>query len=105
MQPNKLRRAFTKWYIKRGYRFGYEFDGRLDYENEVFKFPVGMPKSVFECPWWVKPLLIFFSPSTYFAEYWGKNIIKWFEEGIHMGMNDSIVAKKSTDEKGMRKDD
>lgn len=42
---------FTYWYIKKGYIFGYD-----EYMNPFWK-----------CPWWVRPFLIFFSPSIYFV--------------------------------------
>lgn len=52
----KFRRRFTYWYIKKGYIFGYD-----EQMNAVWK-----------CPWWVRPLLIFFSPSVYFRRKWGE---------------------------------
>ena len=60
-----LNRKFTEWYVKRGYEFYY----------------VGM-ESRFRCPWYIKPLLILFSPSVYFQKAWGEKIVEWFEEGI-----------------------
>lgn len=47
-----LNRRFTKWYVKRGYVFGY----------------TGIIEPFYICPWYVRPLLIFFSPSVYFKE-------------------------------------
>lgn len=47
--PEKLKVKFTKWYIKKGYKFGY------DKNREAYWI----------CPWYVRPLLIFFSPSIY----------------------------------------
>ena len=41
-----IRKRFTIWYVQRGYTFE-------------------CTDSAFECPFWVKPLLIFFSPSVY----------------------------------------
>lgn len=38
----------TKWYIDNGYTF-----------------EVGSYKNFYDCPWWVKPLLIFFSKKQY----------------------------------------
>ena len=61
-----IKKRFTKWYVKKGYRFGY------DYSNVA----------VWNCPWWVKPLLIFFSPSVYFAEAYGKMIVYGFTGGL-----------------------
>lgn len=40
-------KRFTLWYIRKGYSFVYTY---------------------FDCPWWLRPLLIFFSPDIYFAE-------------------------------------
>ena len=57
-----MRKRFTKWYFKRGYRFGYKVDNGV---------------AVWDCPWWVKPLLIFFSPSVYFYELWNNNARYW----------------------------
>lgn len=56
---NALRKLFTKWYIKRGYTFGYDWTSDDTYTM--------VAKEYFICPWWVKPLLVFFSPSVYIA--------------------------------------
>lgn len=69
---NKIRRAFTLWYIKRGYTFEYDF-------SDV---PGSIPKTVWNCPWWVVPLLIFFSPSTYVMETIGKTIVNGLLSGL-----------------------
>ena len=61
-----MRKRFTKWYFKRGYRFGYK---------------VNTDVAVWDCPWWVKPLLIFFSPSVYFYEL-GDCVSKEINEGL-----------------------
>ena len=61
-----IKKRFTKWYVKKGYKFGYD-------SSNV---------AVWHCPWWVKPLLIFFSPSVYFAEAYGKMIVYGFTEGL-----------------------
>lgn len=63
----KLNRKFTTWYVKRGYVFGY----------------TGIIEPFFICPWYVRPLLIFFSPSVYFQQAYGTKIVEWFEEGIN----------------------
>lgn len=55
---NKLRERFTKWYVKKGYKFTY--DG-----TDPFN-----PMPVYDCPKSVKPLLVLFSPSIYFKEYY-----------------------------------
>lgn len=46
-----IKRKFTKWYVKQGYRFGHK------------RF-----ESYWDCPIWVKPLLGLFSPSIYLVE-------------------------------------
>lgn len=48
----RLKVRFTRWYLRRGYRF-----------REAS--PDGCEKAVWTCPLWVFPLLVFFSPSTY----------------------------------------
>ena len=62
-----IKERFTKWYVRRGYIFHYTFN----------------TETVFECPFWVKPLLIFFSPSVYFREAVGKAIANILIEGIN----------------------
>lgn len=52
-----IRKRFTIWYVQQGYTFG-------------------CTDSVFECPFWVKPLLIFFSPSVYTHIVYGNFIYK-----------------------------
>lgn len=52
-----INKRFTRWYIKKGYTFGYKF-------VETGKYELGM-ESYFKCPIWVRPLCIFFSPSIY----------------------------------------
>ena len=58
----RIRKRFTKWYVKRGYTSGYLFI--YDEHGEHPTLPVGA-KRYFKCPWWVRPLLIFFSPCVY----------------------------------------
>ena len=41
---------FTRWYVRRGYTF--------DYEDH---------KPVWDCPWYIRPMLFFFSPVIYFT--------------------------------------
>lgn len=51
----KLKTRFTRWYVRRGYEFGY---------TNYFE-------AYYICPVWVKPLLPFlFSPSVYLVEKW-----------------------------------
>jgi hypothetical protein len=87
-----LREKFTKWYIKRGYEFGYDYsnhiyidtDGTYIHENccDILPNDISEIKSYFKCPWWVRPLLIFFSPSVYFRDTLGKMIINSLKAGI-----------------------
>lgn len=64
--PNKLKRRFTNWYVRRGYTFHTtpDCDG------------------YWVCPWYVKPLLIFFSPTVYMEKAIGENILVGFQAGI-----------------------
>lgn len=87
---SKLSRKFTKWYIKRGYTFDYDFAGIPIIGDGILRAPAEVPKSVFNCPWWVKPLLIFFSPSTYFIDTWGKMLYDSLMEGLHKGMEERV---------------
>lgn len=64
-----LKRKFTTWYYKKGYRFGYDDPGKSF-------------DTYFKCPRWVIPLLIFFSPSVYFHNL-GMDMCKWFKEGFN----------------------
>lgn len=52
-----IRKIFTKWYVKQGYTFWSDLFG----EHWV-------------CPFWIKPFLVFFSPSVYmykiYENYW-----------------------------------
>ena len=81
-----IKKRFTKWYVKKGYKFGYDFTDAPVYDDGFMKTPAGVPKSVWNCPWWVKPLLIFFSPSVYFIETYGKLAVDGFMEGLKKGM-------------------
>ena len=68
-----LRKRFTLWYIRKGYRFGYD-GGNL------------APVAVWYCPWYIKPLLFLFSPSIYFhIENVGKSFLDGFLDGISRG--------------------
>ena len=64
-----IKKRFTIWYAQRGYTF----DPRPDEEHTG---------SAFECPFWVKPLLIFFSPSVYTHIVYGEFIYKSLVEGM-----------------------
>lgn len=58
-----LKIRFTKWYVAKGYRYGFQFD--------LFHM-----RSIYTCPLWVRPLLVFFSPSVYMRELVCKAIVK-----------------------------
>lgn len=54
-----LRKKFTKWYYRKGYRMMWA----------TCLYGDGVSEMIFSCPWWVKPLVEFlFSPSVYYAE-------------------------------------
>ena len=69
---NKLKKRFTKWYVDKGYLFGYDFT-----DNPT--------ESSFVCPIWVRPLLIFFSPSVYLNETYSKIFRDGMRDGIKAG--------------------
>jgi hypothetical protein len=76
---NNLKKKFTKWYFRKGYTFGYNFPA----------IPTSMPKAVWKCPWYVKPLLILFSPSVYQMEWSNEYIVKGFTKGLMKGLNEN----------------
>lgn len=78
-----LKERFTIWYINRGYLFGYALH-HIDFDEPIYPEPM----AIFDCPWYVKPLLCFFSPSVYFREKHGKAIIRWLEEGMNSAMEE-----------------
>ena len=48
---------FTRWYYHKGYRMEWE---PCDYGD-------GIGRIIFHCPWWVRPMTVwFFSPCTYY---------------------------------------
>ena len=69
---NKIKKHFTKWYVNKGYLFEYDFT-------------VNPTESSFVCPIWVRPFLIFFSPSVYLNETYGKIVHDGIREGIKAG--------------------
>lgn len=71
-----INRKFTYWYIKKGYIFSYTSETLEPH---------------WECPWWVRPLLIFFSPSIYFMRKYGELFCESFRKGLR-------EATKSLDE-------
>ena len=74
------KKHFTIWYVRRGYIFD--------------------PETGFECPFWVKPLLIFFSPSVYthivFGEWVYKNLMEGMK-GVKMEKVFSYVLGEETE--------
>ena len=82
----RIRERFTKWYIKRGYKFGY--GACKVYTDGVLVTPMEMPKSYFICSWYVKPLLIFFSPSVYFREAIGRVFVENFKRGLEEALKE-----------------
>lgn len=74
-----FKRKFTLWYIRRGYTFDYVFDYVCPDDDRVI-----LPRAVFECPWWVKPLLILFSPSIYSHEVWLKHYAETLIKALKM---------------------
>lgn len=69
---HKIKKRFTKWYVNKGYLFEYDFT-------------VNPTESRFVCPIWVRPFLIFFSPSVYLNETYEKIMRDGFREGIKAG--------------------
>lgn len=83
-----IKKRFTKWYVKKGYTFGYDFSKcETIGGDDIFPpMPLTQPVVVWGCPWWVKPFLFLFSPSVYVAEDWGKQFVNGFIAGMQMGM-------------------
>ena len=81
-----IKKRFTKWYVKKGYKFGYDFTDVPVYDDGFMKTPAGVPKAVWHCPWFVKPFLFLFSPSVYAIEDWGKQFSDGFMAGLKVGM-------------------
>ena len=79
---------FTKWYFRKGYTFGYDFNGiETIGGDDIFPaMPKSMPRAVWNCPWYIKPFLFLFSPSIYDIE----KITKTFVNGFLKGLNESI---------------
>ena len=42
-----MRKRFTKWYFKRGYRFGYNFGPKNYFSDDLVDTGV----AVWDCPW------------------------------------------------------
>ena len=82
-----MKQKFTKWYVKRGYQFEYDFMDPL----------MCTSKPIWTCPLWVRPFLIFFSPSVYCQESMGKLMIGWFEKGLEAGLKEKKRIKNMFD--------
>lgn len=78
----KPQSRFTRWYIRKGYTFGYGFTGVSVMGDEYIITPCVIPKAIWRCPFWVRPLLALFSPSIYAAEAWGKGIVERLIKGM-----------------------
>ena len=76
----KLRRKFTKWYYRKGYKATYLYT---------------VDNYVFSCPWYVKPLLFLFSPSIYNREI-GKKFTREFWKGIGRSMKENKQSNYET---------
>ena len=81
-----IKKRFTKWYVKNGYKFGYDFTDVPVYDDGFMKTPAGVPKAVWHCPWFVKPFLFLFSPSVYAIYDWEKQISDGFVAGLKVEM-------------------
>lgn len=93
---NKIRRAFTKWYIKRGWTSGWHFI--YDEEGEHPTHPIDA-KRYFVCPWWVRPLLIFFSPCVYAYETTGYLSYDAFREEMKSSIVDQVMSVRAKNNK------
>lgn len=80
-----LRRIFTKWYIKKGYTFGYNYSSvEFIGGDEIFPpMPIKLPECYYNCPRYIYPLLFLFSPSIYYIETVGKAIADGFIKGLN----------------------
>ena len=85
-----IKRRFTKWYVRKGYKFGYDFTDVPVYDDGFMKIPAGGPKAVWHCPWFVKPFLFLFSPSLYVIYDCGKQISDGFMAGLKVGMEEKV---------------
>jgi len=63
----KLQIRFTYWYIRKGYKFTYFIIGH----------------TAWDCPFWVRPLLVFFDPWIYITKDIIEGIVKnsWRDSG------------------------
>lgn len=78
-----IKERFTKWYIRKGYRFYYKVNPiKSLYTDDDIKFFDSDLEAKFLCPWYIRPLLIFFSPSVYMYHEYGKVIAENFMKGM-----------------------
>lgn len=66
---NKYSKRFTKWFYRKGYRWA----AWLNPKTEEMEHGL-------QCPFWVKPLMVFFSPSVYFSVYFSDEHAAVFEK-------------------------
>ena len=81
-----IRDRFTRWYVKKGYLFGYGWPDVDDCKYDIYMRCDGFLNYYWICPKWIRPLLIFFSPSMYTSEFYGKTIVEHFQKGIEEGL-------------------
>lgn len=85
----RIRERFTMWYVKKGYKFGYR--PCKVYADGILTTPLEIPETYFICPWYVKPLLIFFSPSVYMKDAMGKAIVEAFRKGLEEAKMKGVI--------------
>lgn len=78
----KLRQLFTEWYFRHGWTFEYDFN-------------LGV-KPAWNCPFYVKPLLVLFSPSVYFMCD-SADFARGFEEGYAEAFAELSKMRKEED--------
>lgn len=88
----KLREKFTKWYFRKGYTFGCDFNGieTIGGDDVLPAMPKSMPRAVWNCPWYVKPFLFLFSPSVYCMEIATNYIYKGFMDGLQSSIENEF---------------
>ena len=85
-----INKRFTKWYVKKGFTFDYAIsESDLIGGDDIYPpLPQSIPKAIFICPWYIRPLLVFFSPSVYVRETLGKIIVPCVIKGMIEGMKE-----------------
>lgn len=80
----KLRKKFTKWYVKRGYSIATYYNGRGSFSYA--------PK----CPWWVKPFAKYLlSPGVFHYEH-AKQCAASLSKGFLKGLRSAGVTVDET---------